>query len=78
MILTTNKDTLQSRIDAAYMEHSVGIKEMTETYLRRSFDSSLVDSTALAVIQLTLEMGYIDLAEEMQNDYNNETSNNQN
>lgn len=78
MILTTNKDTLQSRIDSAYMEHSVGIKEMTEAYLRRSFDSALVDSTALAVIQLALEMGHIHLAEEMQNDYNNETSNNQN
>lgn len=73
IILIDNPATRNKCKEVATANVMFGAKEAQEMYLRRQFDCACVDATALAVIDVAISLGYIDLADEMRNDFYVET-----
>lgn len=73
IVCIQNQDTLLKCKKMSIKNVTAAAEEVQRVYLRKQFDLSGVDATALAVIEVTLRLGYIDLVEEMKVDFLSET-----
>jgi len=73
MLTVTDPKTANIRFQSAFYDYKSALEDSKRMFLRRSFDCANIDTCAKAVITLTIEEGFLDLANEMKADFKSET-----
>lgn len=70
-----NPETFEKLKKLSITKISTQIRVTAEPLLRQSFENASVNSTAMAVIELAKNIGYDDLATELENQLRNQRNN---
>lgn len=70
MLRTTDKEMYNANLQAKIADLTGEVLAAQKSVLRKQFDATKLDSTAQACIEVAKESGWLELAEEMEQDLN--------
>lgn len=73
LIITTHLKGFDERKAMSFKSILAAAIEAEEVYIRRQYDCANTDATALAAIEVAEKLGFIDLAEQMKEDFDSQT-----